>query len=56
MVVSPNNSVVVKKGMVFNINVGLSGLTNKEAQDKESKLYALFIGDTVLVNEVRKVD
>ena len=38
--------------MVFNINVGFSGLVNESADDNESKNYALFIGDTVLVNEV----
>ncbi len=40
-------------GMVVNLNVGFSGLKNSEAKDKESKVYALFIGDTVAVNEVR---
>lgn len=38
--------------MVFNINAGFSGLVNESADDSESKNYALFIGDTVLVNEV----
>lgn len=39
-------------GMVFNVNAGFSGLINDTAEDSESKNYALFIGDTVLVNEV----
>ena len=38
--------------MVFNINAGFSGLVNDNAEDSEGKNYALFIGDTVLVNEV----
>lgn len=38
--------------MIFNVNVGFSGLINKDAKDGEGKKYALFIGDTVLVNEV----
>lgn len=38
--------------MVFNVNAGFSGLVNESAEDSESKNYALFIGDTVLVNEV----
>ncbi len=38
--------------MVVNLNVGFAGLRNESASDKESKTYALFIGDTVLVNEV----
>lgn len=37
--------------MVFNVNIGLSGLSNKDASDKEGKTYALFIGDTALINE-----
>ena len=40
-------------GMVINLNMGFSGLKNSHAKDKESKTYALFIGDTVMVNEVR---
>ena len=39
-------------GMVINLNMGFSGLKNSHAKDKESKTYALFIGDTVMVNEV----
>ncbi|CAG9585733.1 unnamed protein product [Danaus chrysippus] len=51
IVIGPKTSVVAKKGMVFNINIGLANLTNPAATDKEGKTYALFIGDTVLVNE-----
>lgn len=51
MIIGPKCTAVLKKGMVFSVNVGLSGLENKEASDKESKVYALFVGDTVLVNE-----
>lgn len=52
LLVGPKTHVAIKKGMVFNINVGLSNLTNSEASDKEGKTYALFIGDTVIINEV----
>ena len=38
--------------MVFNVNVGFSGLENKAAKETEGKKYALFVGDTVVVNEV----
>ncbi|KAL0117375.1 hypothetical protein PUN28_010305 [Cardiocondyla obscurior] len=51
LLLGPKIHAVVKKGMVFNINVGLANLTNSEATDKEGKTYALFIGDTVIVNE-----
>lgn len=39
-------------GMVFSVSVGFSGLVSKTEDSKEDKQYALFIGDTVLVNEV----
>ncbi|XP_066141627.1 FACT complex subunit spt16 [Euwallacea fornicatus] len=51
LIISPKSTAVLKKGMIFNLNLGLSNLTNKEASDKEGKIYALFIGDTVMVNE-----
>ena len=38
--------------MVFCVNLGLSNLVNSAADDRLGKNYALFIGDTVLVNEV----
>ncbi len=39
-------------GMAFNISLGFAGLKNKEAKDEINKTYALFVGDTVIVNEV----
>lgn len=39
--------------MVFNVNVGFSDLFNGEAENKRGRDYALFVGDTVMVNEVR---
>ena len=38
--------------MVFNVNAGFSGLVNENAENSENKNYALFVGDTVLVNQV----
>ncbi|KAK0081424.1 hypothetical protein PV325_012213 [Microctonus aethiopoides] len=52
LVIGPKTNVLLKKNMVFNVNVGLSNLINSEATDKEGKTYALFIGDTVIVNDV----
>lgn len=49
--IAPGSTVKAKKGMVFNINLGLTGLTNKDAADDKGKNVALFIGDTVLVND-----
>lgn len=51
LMIGPKTSVSAKKGMVFNLNIGFSNLENKESSDKEGKVYALFIGDTVMVNE-----
>merc|ERR1719474_2283349 len=35
--------------MVFNVSVGVTGITNKEAKDSKGKNVALFVGDTVEV-------
>lgn len=51
IVIGPKTNIVARKGMVFNINIGLANLTNSSATEKEGKTYALFVGDTVLVNE-----
>lgn len=48
--IGPKCNAIVKKNMVFNAQVGLTGLINKEATDKEGKTYALLLGDTVMVN------
>lgn len=53
LLIGPKTKAKARKGMVFNVNVGLSNLSNPEASDKEGKVYALFIGDTVMVNEVK---
>ena len=45
-------SSLLPPGMVFNVNLGFANLTNTKAEDEASRVYALFIGDTVLVNEV----
>lgn len=52
LMIAPKTTASAQKGQVYNLCVGLSGLTNKEGTDKESKMYALYVGDTVLVNEV----
>ncbi|KAL3860233.1 hypothetical protein ACJMK2_010387 [Sinanodonta woodiana] len=51
LLIGPKTNVRAKKGMVFNINVGFSELTNNMAKDDIGKKYALFLGDTVMVNE-----
>ncbi|KAK2556910.1 FACT complex subunit SPT16 [Acropora cervicornis] len=51
LLITSRNTHVAKRGMVFNVNAGFSGLVNDSAKDSENKDYALFVGDTVLVNE-----
>lgn len=51
LMIGPKCNAVARKNMIFNVCVGLSGLTNKAASEKEGKVYALFLGDTVIVNE-----
>lgn len=51
LIIAQKTTAVAKKSMVFNVNVGFQNLQNKDAADKEGKTYALFIGDTVVVNE-----
>lgn len=52
LLISSKSDVIAEKGMVFNINVGFSDLDNPEAKTSDGKKYALYLGDTVLVNEV----
>lgn len=51
LLLAPKSNAIAKKGMVFNVAIGFSGLENKSASDPEGKQYALFVGDTVVVNE-----
>jgi len=51
LVIGPNCDMKAKKGMVFNVNVGMTDLSNKEAKDSKGKKVALFVGDTVQVME-----
>jgi len=53
LLISSKSDITAQKGMVFNINVGFSDLENPEAKTSEAKKYALYLGDTVLVNEVK---
>uniref|UniRef100_A0A3B5PW37 FACT complex subunit n=1 Tax=Xiphophorus maculatus TaxID=8083 RepID=A0A3B5PW37_XIPMA len=51
LVLNAKNQYKLKKGMVLSISLGLSDLINKDAKKEEQK-YALFLGDTVQINEV----
>lgn len=43
-------------GMVLSVSLGFADVMNSEGKKEEQKKYALFIGDTVLINEVRCID
>lgn len=51
LVIGPKTTLKAIKNQIYNVNIGFSGLKNSEGKDKESKEYALFIGDTVVVND-----
>lgn len=51
LMLAPKSSSIARKGMVFNVAVGFSNLENKQATEAEAKTYALFVGDTVVVND-----
>jgi len=51
LVIGPNCDLKVKKGMVFNVNIGVTGIKEKSSKDSKSKEVALFIGDTVEVKD-----
>merc|ERR1719245_1797881 len=51
LVIGPNCDLKAKKGMVFNVNVGVTGIAQKGAKDSKGKTVALFIGDTVEVKD-----
>ena len=40
--------------MAFQLSIGFSDLVNPDAKDDEAKKYALFIGDTVVVNKAEE--
>ena len=51
LVIGPNCDLKLKKGMVFNVNIGVTALKEKTSKDSKSKEVALFIGDTVEVKD-----
>jgi nucleosome binding factor SPN SPT16 subunit len=56
LIINPKATAVAQKGMVFNVNLGFSSLTNAAAVDDADKNYALFIGDTVIVQEEKPAE
>jgi len=49
LTIASNCEAIVKKGMIFNVNIGFTGLVNKDSSDSKGKDVALFVGDTVQV-------
>uniref|UniRef100_A0A4W5MBF3 FACT complex subunit n=1 Tax=Hucho hucho TaxID=62062 RepID=A0A4W5MBF3_9TELE len=54
LVLNSKNQYKLKKGMVLSISLGFADLVNKEGKKEEQKKYALFIGDSVQINEVEE--
>ena len=57
MIVDCDNSIVTllyRNGVLYP-NIGFANLSNPQAEDAAGKVYALFIGDTVLVNNVEYI-
>ena len=56
LTISPKCILTIRKGMVFNINLGFVGLSDVEAKHSADRTYAIYIGDTVLAgDEVRDI-
>ncbi|XP_016116493.1 FACT complex subunit SPT16-like, partial [Sinocyclocheilus grahami] len=51
LVLNAKNQFKLKRGMVFSISLGLADMINQEAKKDEQKKYALFIGDSIQINE-----
>lgn len=51
LVIGPKTNVKARKNMSFVIAIGFTDLINREATDQKAKNYALFVSDTVIVNE-----
>lgn len=56
LLIGPKTTAVARKGMIFNLAIGFSDLRNDKATDDEGKTYALFLADTVIVNEGKPAD
>lgn len=53
---SEHSVCIMCVGMVLSVSLGFADMLNSEGKKEEQKKYALFIGDSVLINEVRHVD
>lgn len=49
IIIGPKCLAEVRKNMVFNVTIGISNIQNKDCDDKDGKMYALMVGDTVLI-------
>eukprot|EP00112_Aurelia_sp_Birch-Aquarium-sp1_P005971 Seg1670.1 transcript_id=Seg1670.1/GoldUCD/mRNA.D3Y31 product="FACT complex subunit SPT16" protein_id=Seg1670.1/GoldUCD/D3Y31 len=51
LLIDQKHNQTIKKGMTFNVSLGFSGLKNEKAKEEVDKVYALFVGETVIANE-----
>ncbi|CAB3385354.1 Hypothetical predicted protein [Cloeon dipterum] len=51
LIIGPKSTGYAKKNMIFNVNMGIQDISNPKGADKTDKTHAIFVGDTVVVNE-----
>lgn len=51
MIIGPDSIGYAKKGMTFNVNMGIQGIENPLGTGEDDDSYAIHIGDTCLVND-----
>lgn len=54
LLIGPKCTATFTKGMTCNTHIGFSDLKNETTSDEGGKKYALFVGDSIVVNEVRQ--
>lgn len=54
LALNAKNEREIKEGMVFNVTVSLSDLSNPTAQDPSARTYALVIGDSVVARKTEE--
>ena len=52
LIIALKTAAMVRKGMVFCLTVGFQNLRNAEGKTEDEKTFAVWIGDTIVVNEV----
>ncbi|GAU95532.1 hypothetical protein RvY_07133 [Ramazzottius varieornatus] len=51
LMIAAKTTAMIRKGMVFCVIVGLENLKNAEGKTEEEKNFAIWLGDTIVINE-----